>query len=92
MQKNFDMLIDNYKKLQLDQKKEKLVDELKEMIAVYVYIAESNNIPIKLLKTKEMLDIDSNKSTEDDYIEAIYAYFNILKEIVSKIIDVQYYK
>lgn len=91
MQENFDMLIENYKKLQLDKKKENLVNELKEMIAVYVYIAESNNIPIQLLKTKEILDINFEKSTEDDYIEAIYAYFNVLKEIVSKIIDVQYF-
>lgn len=88
MQKNFELLMESYKKLPLNVKKDNLIDELKEVIAIYLYLAESNGISVEVLKTKEIL----NLNTEDDYVEAVYAYFNVLKEIVSRLLESKYYE
>lgn len=88
MQKNFELLMESYKKLPLNVKKDNLIDELKEMISIYLYLAESNGISVEVLKTKEIL----NLNTEDDYVEAVYAYFNVLKEIVSRLLESKYYE
>ncbi len=90
MQESFDKIIFEYKKFPLTQKKEILLYEIKEMIALYLSIAESNNIPVNLLKSKEILDINSNNYNEEDYVEALYVYFNVLKEIISGILDNNY--
>lgn len=92
MQEKFDELIEKYKKLSLKEKRNNLVKDFKEMIAVYLYLAESNNIPVELLNTKEILDINNENYEEDDYLEAIYSYFNVLKEIVSRLLENKYYE
>lgn len=92
MQEKFDELIEKYKKLSLNEKRNNLVKDFKEMIAVYLYLAESNNIPVELLNTKEILDINDKNYTEDDYLEAIYSYFNVLKEIVSRLLENKYFQ
>lgn len=86
MQEKFDLLVENYKKLPLEYKREKLIYEMKEMIALYVKIASEYNIPINLLKSKEILDLNNDNYTEEDYIEALYVYFYVLKEIISGIL------
>jgi len=92
MQEKFDELIEKYKKLSLNEKRNNLVKDFKEMIAVYLYLAESNNIPVELLNTKEILDINDKNYTEDDYLEAIYSYFNVLKEIVLRLLENKYFQ
>lgn len=87
MQENFNNIISKYKQIPLENKKEILLYEMKEMIAVYMSLAEANNIPVNLLKSKEILDIQNNNYNEEDYIEAVYVYFNVLKEIISGILD-----
>ena len=87
MQENFNNVISKYKQIPLENKKEILLYEIKEMIAVYMSLAEANNIPVNLLKSKEILDIKNNNYNEEDYIEAVYVYFNVLKEIISGILD-----
>lgn len=87
MQENFNNIISKYKQIPLENKKEILLYEMKEMIAVYMSLAEANNIPVNLLKSKEILDIKNNNYNEEDYIEAVYVYFNVLKEIISGILD-----
>lgn len=87
MQENFNNIISKYKQIPLENKKEILLYEMKEMIAIYMSIAEANNIPVNLLKSKEILDIKKDNYNEEDYIEAVYVYFNVLKEIISGILD-----
>lgn len=87
MQENFNNIISKYKQIPLENKKEILLYEMKEMIAVYMSLAEANNIPVNLLRSKEILDIKKGNYNEEDYIEAMYVYFNVLKEIISGILD-----
>lgn len=88
MQEKFNLLMEKYNKLSLSEKKDNLINEVKEMIAVYTYLAEVNKVDFQLLKTKEILDINNK---EDDYFEALYAYFNILKEVISKLLEDKYF-
>lgn len=90
MQEKFDNLVNNYKNLSIDNKRESLIKEIKEMIAVYINVANMYDIPINILKSKEILDIQTETYNENDYIEAVYVYFNILKEITSNIIHNRY--
>ena len=87
MQDCFNELIKSYRGLSLEDKKRYLIKDIKEMIAVYVDVAETYNIPVELLKSKEVLDIQDNECSEEDYIEALFVYINVLKEISSRIIN-----
>ena len=86
MQENFNSLIESYKVLSLDRKKTELLQEIKEIIAIYVKISEIKGIDIEIMKSKEILDVKKSGYIDDDYMEAVYVYLNILKEITSKLI------
>jgi len=92
MQTEFNNLMEAYKKLTLDDKKSNLLKEIKEMISVYMFLAKSNNIDIKLLTSSELFDLEKNTYSDDDYFEATYAYLNILKEIISSLLEYKYYE
>lgn len=87
MQNYFNELVNSYKKLSLDSKEEVLINELKEMILVYMQIADAYQIDYEILKSKEIVDINVDNYNKNDYLEAFYVYLNVLKNLTATIIN-----
>lgn len=87
MQNYFNELVNSYKKLSLDSKEEVLINELKEMILVYMQIADAYQIDYEILKSKEIVDINVDNYNKNDYLEAFFVYLNVLKNLTATIIN-----
>ena len=78
----FEELINSYKALPLKEKKNKLMFEVKTLIAILKNICVEENIKHQELKSKEILDIKNGEESENDYLEAMFVYVEYLKEVV----------
>ena len=76
----FNKLVETYKKLPLEEKKKIVQNEFKELIAVLKEIDNDDEI----LYNKEMLDVEKEDQTEDDFVEATFVYLSSIKEVISK--------
>ena len=79
----FNAFIEEYKEKSLLEKQNIIINELKELIAVSEKICIDKGIDYDLLINREILDISKEGYTQDDYLEAIYVYLQIFKEILS---------
>lgn len=87
MQDYFNELVNSFKELPLDTKEKMLINEMKEMIALYIQIAETYEIDYEILKSKEIIDIKDKQFNKDDYLEALYVYLNVLKNVTANLIN-----
>ncbi len=79
----FDSYIEEYKDKSKQEKQNILVDELKELIVVVQKICIDKGIDFDLLVNREIVDINKEGYSDEDYLEAIYAYIQMFKEIFS---------
>ena len=83
-QKAFYNYIEEYKKLSIQEKKDEFIVALKELFIIFEGFAESDNIKVDLLKSKEVVDLKSNSVSEDDYLEAVMSYLEIAKDVMGQ--------
>ena len=86
----FNAFIEEYKEKTLKEKQAIAIKELKELIAVSEKVCLDKKIKYDLLVNREILDINKQEYTQDDYIEAIYVYIQIFKEIISSYLLKEY--
>lgn len=80
----FQKYIDEIKKAPLNFKKEILIDSLKELIAIFDQLAMEDNIKLEYVRSKEILDLNLENVSEDDYIEAALVYLEVAKDIIGQ--------
>ena len=83
IKKNFNAFIEEYKELPLIDKQQTLVNDLKEIIALFQELCRIYRIDYKLLVNREILDIKKTNYSEDDFVEAIYVYIQMFKDVLS---------
>lgn len=79
----FNNFIEEYKKLPIEEKRNELVLIHKELIALFADLCETIGAKKDLLLNKEILDLNKEPVSEDDYLEALFVYINMLKEKIS---------
>ncbi len=83
---DFNELMKQFKNLSLDEKKLELINKDKELINMICTIGKIYNKNISPLYNKEIDDLNY-PYTEDDYIEILYAYTNILENTIVQLLD-----
>ena len=83
IKKNFNAFIEEYKELPLIDKQQTLVNDLKEIIALFQELCRIYRIDYELLVNREILDIKKTNYSEDDFVEAIYVYIQMFKDVLS---------
>lgn len=76
--KELNEYIEEYKKLPLNEKEAIVISELKEILGVAQLMCSNNDINVESVLNREILDVEKENSTTDDYFEAILVY---LKDI-----------
>lgn len=84
LNESFNNYINEYKKLPTNEKRNELIDSIKEIIVTFEYLAKEENIDIHYLKNKEILDLNKDTVSEDDFLEAAIVYVEVAKNIIGE--------
>lgn len=76
----FDNYIESYKLLNIPEKREKLISSLKDLIAVFNFFAESDNIRLDYIRSNQTFDLNN----EEDFLVASMVYLEIAKDIIGQ--------
>ena len=77
-QKVFAAFMDEFVKLNIDQKNNEIIEKQKLML--------EHGIEFKLLKSKEITDIEKSNGTNEDYLEAMMVYTQNIEELIGLIL------
>jgi len=83
----FSGLMEYYKLLPTQTKRDEIVGILEELISNYSKICTQFGVMPNMSLNKEILNIKRNDLTEDEFLHALFAYLNTLEDISSQFID-----
>lgn len=81
--KEFNNYIEAYKKLSSVDKRKVVEAELKEIVMVLQQLNANCHNDVDILFNREILDLNKDDMTEDDFTEAIFVYLNAIKELLA---------
>lgn len=86
MQENkiFNEYVEKYKTLPLQEKKNIVNQEMKELLAFIDKAKKDMNINDEILFNREILDLNSDNVSDEDFVEAIFVYVHALQESLGK--------
>ena len=84
-QEVFTSFMEEFKKLDISQKQDEVMDKLKKILAYLTVYANNNEISYSLIKSSELEDLGNNP-TSDDYYEAMMVYLENIDELMGSII------
>lgn len=84
-QQIFNEFMKEYKKLDISQKQDELVEKLQSIMAYLNLYAVNNNIEFTPIKSYEIKDLNNNP-TIDDYLEAMMVYCQNIEELMGLIL------
>ena len=83
----FNNYIEEFRKLDTNLKREELIKQIKDFIAILTVIAKEDNLDVEYLKSREILDLNKESISEDDFLEAAMVYIENAKNIVGQIFE-----
>ena len=85
-QKIFTAFMDEFVKLNIDQKNNEIIEKQKVILAFLLKFAAKRGIQFEFLKSKEINEIKNNKGTNEDYLEAMMVYSQNIEELIGLIL------
>ena len=82
--KEFNEYVELFKKLPLQLKKEKVKEEMKKLIVFIEKAKKDLKIGSQMLYNRELLDLNNNDISDEDFVEAMFVYVYILQESIGK--------
>lgn len=83
----FSGLMEYYKLLPTQNKRNEIVSILEELISYYSKICTKFGVIPNMALNKEILNIKRDDLTEDEFLHALFAYLNTLEDISAQFID-----
>ncbi len=83
----FARLIEYYKMLPMQTKRNELINELEDIISNYTKLCTKLNVLPNMALNKEMLNINREDLTEEEFLPALFAYVNTIQAISGQFID-----
>ena len=80
MKEEFNDFIEKYKYLTVEEKREEILEKVRDMLNVLGNFSNINNDLIN----REILDLKKSLVNEDDYLEGLFVYINMLEDLVAK--------
>lgn len=84
---DFDEYVSKYILLNKNDKRDVIIKILKENLMLLEKIASDNNLKSNLLYNREILDINKDNYTEDDFLEAVFVYIYSFRELFADYIE-----
>lgn len=83
----FNNYINAFKDLNTKDKKDELINSIKELIVIFDEMSKQEGIQLDYLQSREILDLNSDNVSEDDYLEACLVYVEIAKDIIGQYLE-----
>ena len=83
----FTGLIEYYKKLPIEDKRNEIIDEVEDIISNYSKICTKLGVMPNMMLNKEMLNLKREDLKEEEFLEALFAYLNTLQDISAQFIN-----
>ena len=83
----FSGLMEYYKALPIETKRNEIISELEDIISNYSKICTKFGVMPNMMLNKEMLNINRKNITEEEFLHALYAYLNTLQDISAQFIN-----
>jgi len=80
----YEKLIDSFCQLQNMRKKEEIKNELQEILVLFHKLCCNKNSKDKMLLHSIMNKIEERNYSEEDFLNAVYAYIISIKESIGK--------
>ncbi len=80
----FNEYVEIYKKLPLQKKKSIVNEEVKNLLAFIEKANNDLNLNDTLLFNKEILDLNNENVSDDDFVEAMFVYIYTIREAIGK--------
>ena len=80
-------LMGYYKNLSIQDKRNEIVNEIEELIYNYSKICSKLGIIPNMQLNKEVLNINRSNLTEEEFLDALFAYLNNLEDISAQFIN-----
>ena len=84
---DFDEYVSKYTLLNKNDKRDIIIKILKENLMLLEKIASDNNLKSNLLYNREILNINKDNYTEDDFLEAVFVYIYSFRELFANYIE-----
>ena len=84
LNETFNDYLTEFKKLSISGKRSEIVNNLKEFIAIFDGLATKEGIELDYIKSSEIKDLDNENVSEDDFLEAVFVYFEVAKSILGQ--------
>lgn len=82
-QECFNAFIDEYKENNLFNKQQIIISELKELIGLFQKLCSMCGYEPELLINREIVDVEKDNYTQEDFAEAVYVYIQTYKDILA---------
>lgn len=79
IKEDFNEYMESFKKLTLKEKQDIIIEQLKLISSLVGKMCESEDIKSEFLFNKEIIDLNKEEYTEDDFAEALIVYINIIQ-------------
>ncbi len=79
MKTEFNNYVEEYKTYSLREKQEVNIAEIKEILAGLKLLCEKTGLSVESLLNREIIDINKDEYSMDDYMEALYVYLSDIK-------------
>ena len=83
----FSGLMEYYKLLPTQNKRDEIISTFEELISNYTKICSKFGVMPDMVLNKEILNIKRDDLKEDEFLHAIFAYLNTLQDISAQFID-----
>jgi len=87
----FNNYIEEFKKLDINSKRDEFIRILKEFVVILNVMATNEGVETTFLKNNEILDLQKEYVSEDDFIEASLVYLENAKNIIGEFLEKKLY-
>lgn len=87
MHRIYNSLMNEYTNLDVKTKRKEIIKKIQELIAIIQKICIDKNINSELLFNREIIDLNKSDVSDDDYLEGVFAYINMLEDILGKLLN-----
>ena len=86
-QEVFNAFMNEFVKLNKEQKNKEIIEKQKEIVTFLWRIASDYGINFEFLKSKEINDVEQKIGTDEDYLEAMMVYSQNIEELLGAIFE-----
>lgn len=84
---SFKEYIEEFKKLEIKDKRMEIIESVKEITALVDSLAQSENKSLEFLKSKEITELNEGDESEDDFLEALLVYVENTKNLLGQYLN-----